>query len=40
MHPEVKQLPLLVWEKDGVVYTLKANTSIEELKKIAESLYR
>ncbi|MEJ8545296.1 DUF4367 domain-containing protein [Brevibacillus borstelensis] len=38
MHPELKQLPILVWEKDGVVYNLKANTSIEELKKIAESL--
>lgn len=40
MHPEIKQLPLLVWEKDGVVYTLRANTSVEELKKIAESLYK
>ncbi|USG65720.1 DUF4367 domain-containing protein [Brevibacillus ruminantium] len=37
-HPEIKQLPLLVWEEDGVVYTLRANTSVEELKKIAESL--
>lgn len=38
MHPELKQLPVLVWEKDGVVYSLKANAPIDELKKIAESL--
>ncbi len=40
MHPELKQLPILVWEKDGVVYKLRANVSIEELQKIAESLYK
>lgn len=38
MHPELKQLPVLTWEKDGVVYELQANTSVEELKKVAESL--
>ena len=40
MHPELKQLPVLMWEVNGVVYSLKANVSIDELMKMAESLYQ